>query len=197
MRNVVCTINGCDRRQSQGGLCPSHHRRLIKFGDPLAGPPIDDRGINLLRQWIAYRPRGEECWEWPRSRNNKGYGKIDVAGVRIYVHRAAFSLAVGPIPVGMVVMHSCDNPPCCNPAHLSVGTTSDNMRDAWDKGRIRPPNPTGNPGGAAVLTPDQVVEIRRMYAAGEGTYTSISKRFGVSNQTILRVVQRRTWKSVA
>lgn len=73
----------------------------------------------------------EECWEWTGPRVPRGYGQLG----RLYVHRLVAEAAFGPIPPKYQVCHHCDNPPCCNPAHLFVGTQSDNMRDMVAKGR--------------------------------------------------------------
>jgi hypothetical protein len=76
------------------------------------------------------------CHLWLGSTGGTGYGKLMVCKMWWQPHRFAWILANGePIPVGMDVMHSCDTPACCNPAHLSVGTRSQNMKDAVAKGR--------------------------------------------------------------
>lgn len=73
------------------------------------------------------------CLVWTGGRTSQGYG---VAG-GAYVHRLAWEETNGrPVPTGMVVCHSCDNPPCCNPDHLWIGTQGDNVRDAAAKGRL-------------------------------------------------------------
>ena len=77
------------------------------------------------------------CWPWIGSTNfSGGYGQSHFHGKRIGAHRAAYILTHGPIPDGMWVLHHCDNPPCVNPAHLFLGSTTDNMRDAARKGRV-------------------------------------------------------------
>lgn len=83
-----------------------------------------------------------ECWEWGSSRNKKGYGQFtlyDRKSFNVKAHRMAWEVTNGKIPDGLFVCHHCDNPPCCNPAHLFVGTNSDNMKDASSKGRLRLP----------------------------------------------------------
>ena len=80
----------------------------------------------------------DSCWEWTGNRDRSGYGTILVSkgGRRVRAHRLAMELHTGePIPNGMVVCHRCDNPPCCNPGHLFIGTQSDNASDMWSKGR--------------------------------------------------------------
>jgi len=81
-----------------------------------------------------------DCWPWLGVTNGQGYGIVTRGQKRYVASRMAFTLAVGPIPEGMSVCHRCDNPICCNPAHLFAGTHTDNIRDARDKGRLRMPN---------------------------------------------------------
>lgn len=81
-----------------------------------------------------------DCLEWQGHRRTKGHGQIRVAGRGSKCespHRVAYELWVGPIPEGMFVCHRCDNPPCCNPAHLFLGTALDNNLDMIQKGRYR------------------------------------------------------------
>lgn len=75
------------------------------------------------------------CREWVGTRSPKGYGKTSYAGKSWTVHRLVWTLVNGPIPEGLVVCHSCDNPPCAEITHLWVGTQADNLRDMREKGR--------------------------------------------------------------
>jgi hypothetical protein len=99
--------------------------------------------VRLLRRREVDPVTG--CWLWTGAKNPFGYGNIGgERGVpkNINTHRAAYELYVGPIPPGMVVMHSCDRPACFNPAHLSVGTPRDNTQDMIRKGRDTRPSRT-------------------------------------------------------
>lgn len=131
------------------------------------------------------------CWNWQRSRNNRGYGKQDIGGRRIYAHRAAWERAHGPIPAGLNVLHKCDNPACVNPSHLFLGTMADNSADMAAKGR----SCRGEKHRKAKLTAGQVAIIRRRRATGEPART-IAAAFSVSRQNVADIVARRSWRHV-
>lgn len=84
-----------------------------------------------VMQNITITDRG--CWEWNAAREKSGYGRCSKPGK--YAHRMAWLAFRGEIPSGMWVLHSCDNPPCCNPDHLWLGTPADNVHDSMRKGR--------------------------------------------------------------
>lgn len=87
--------------------------------------------------WSRVQILGESaCWLWTASHNGLGYGQMRVNTVLQVAHRLAYMDCVGPIPDGLVVRHKCDNPPCCNPNHLELGTQKDNMDDATKRGRM-------------------------------------------------------------
>jgi hypothetical protein len=75
------------------------------------------------------------CMEWLGTRAFYGYGKTMFRGKTTTAHRKVWTLTYGEIPEGMCVLHKCDNPPCCNPDHLFLGTHADNARDREAKGR--------------------------------------------------------------
>ena len=88
--------------------------------------------------WKKVMPSsGDCCWTWIGSCDADGYGTIMLNYIQWRTHRLAYHLSIGPIPPGMGVLHSCDNPPCCNPSHLRIGTNLDNMRDRSKRGRHR------------------------------------------------------------
>lgn len=78
----------------------------------------------------------DECWEWKGSRIFSGYGQFWLGARQLKAHRIAYELGTGEMPPDdLVVCHACDNPPCCNPAHLWLGTVRDNVQDMIAKGR--------------------------------------------------------------
>jgi len=85
--------------------------------------------------------QGPGCWVWPGAKRKGGYGAIWRNGRGMSTHRLAYELTYGPIPAGLLVLHRCDNPPCCRPDHLFLGDTATNVADAIAKGRhVNPPN---------------------------------------------------------
>jgi hypothetical protein len=97
--------------------------------------------VDAARFWKRVKQEGFGCWEWSGSRFRSGYGQITPVvgcgwdGASMVAHRVAYALTHGKVPRGLNVMHTCDNPPCCNPAHLVLGTHADNMGDMIAKGR--------------------------------------------------------------
>lgn len=121
------------------------------------------------------RSGADECWLWAGCKI-KGYGQfLRGGGQRVYAHRFAYELARGPIPEGMLVLHRCDNPPCCNERHLFLGSDLDNMRDKVAKGRQARERRNGN----GRLTDGQVAELRAMRTSG-ATLETLGRHFGIS-----------------
>lgn len=121
------------------------------------------------------------------------YGQMRVGKRHVYAHRLSYEMHVGAIPEGFVVMHMCDVPQCVNPAHLSVGTHADNIRDRDAKGRTA----TGvraNQTHRRKLTDDDVVFIRTyQHAISRRT---LANRFGVSYGTIRSIQTGRTYREI-
>lgn len=140
----------------------------------------------LARYWANVDASGglDACWPWQGNRQDGGYGRISIGAGRVaYAHRVALEIKLGrPIADGMFSCHTCDNPPCCNPAHLFEGTCAENLADSARKGR----KPIGSANVRAKLTTDQVVRIRR---AGEPVGV-LAAELGVTTRTIYRVRSR-------
>lgn len=144
---------------------------------------------------IVEQPSG--CWIWTGSTIKGGYGRPSVNGRHILLHRLTWTLANGPIPKGRgyhgtCVLHQCDVPACCNPAHLFLGTNQDNMDDRNRKGRQN----KGTAVNTAKLSEYDVISIRRKYAAGGISLKSLSIEYGMGETTIGALVHRKTWKHI-
>lgn len=150
----------------------------------------------LIRFWTGVeRGLPDACWPWARSVNTKGYGQIMFHGKRTYAHRAAWVITNGPIPEGLCVCHTCDNPSCCNPRHLWLGTKAENNADRAAKGRSRKYGAVGTTNPNAKLTEGQVVMARRRYADG-AHIAALAREYGVSSCVMSKVVHRLRWQHV-
>ncbi|MDG2513491.1 HNH endonuclease [Sphingobium yanoikuyae] len=117
----------------------------------------------------------DECWEWTGPRTHNGYGRTTLNGRDIRCHRRAYELTKGPIPAGLMIMHSCDNRLCCNPNHLRPGTAKENWDDCVSKGRA--------PQVQNILTELQRSQIR----ASTGSMAKVAAEFGVSPTTVWKL----------
>lgn len=125
-----------------------------------------------------------ECWPWAGTKTRGGYGTFRGTTA----HRVAFERANGPIPDGLVVMHTCDNPSCCNPEHLRAGTQQENIADMWAKGRNGDLRVFGEHHGMAKLTFAKVQAIRDLYRQGS-KQLALASDFGVAQSHISRIVR--------
>ncbi|MFH1185964.1 MAG: HNH endonuclease, partial [Chloroflexota bacterium] len=159
------------------------------------------------RLWMKVERRGlDDCWPWTGVKYHGGYGRLRFGKRRIFAHRVAYEVSIGPIPNGMFVCHHCDNPACCNPAHLFIGTPADNSHDRDAKGRqskglkqslaVLSNRPRGEQHPHARFTEAEVIEIRALRATGEWTYRALAKRFGTSHGQVQFIVKRVSWTHV-
>lgn len=156
------------------------------------------------------------CWVWMSSKRGKGYGSFRLGkhpnGTRHVEssHRLAWIFVRGPIPYGMCVLHKCDNPPCCNPDHLFLGSVAENNRDRNRKGRsarlLGDDNPSRqkperllrgleHPRPCAKITPEIVTDIRSRYSSGE-TQLSIARIYSIHQVHVSRIIRGVRWGHV-
>lgn len=140
-----------------------------------------------LRYWPKVAKGGDdECWNWiAKAKHPYGYGRM-TAGRRINLkaHQVGWALQNGPIPDGKSILHSCDNPSCCNPRHLFLGTQLDNMGDAKAKGRVsKPPVHSGETHHNSKLSDGQIAAIR----LDGRSAPRVASTYGVSTKTVYRI----------
>jgi len=141
---------------------------------------------------ISKIPTERGCLEWMAGLRN-GYGHFNIRKQFVYAHRFAWELVNGPIPDGMYACHACDNKKCCNPAHIFIGTPTENAHDRDSKGRTATnPNP-GESNGNSRLTAEQVREIRSPKYA-DWYDGDIAAEFGVSRRIVCDILSRRSWR---
>jgi hypothetical protein len=160
-------------RQTCGGACA---RRLTGSNRRKARPLAE-------RFWDKVKRGGaDECWPWTARVDDKGYGQFKVRhGLLLRAHQVSWDLHFGTRPDGAVVRHTCDNPPCVNPAHLELGSHGDNADDRETRGRTR--------GVTVVRRPaSDIAEMRRARATGV-SQRDIARAFGVSQPYVSRVVR--------
>lgn len=187
----VCEIPECDRPFYGSGYCNMHYQRWRTHGDPTVKKNM--RNEPVAERFWSRVTMGESAECWPFSTDTKhGYGTFTLDGRKQMAHRVAFYLTHGRWPMPHC-LHSCDNPPCCNPAHLSEGTHEENMRQKIERGRAG--CLAGEEHPSARLTKAQIEEARQLRDQG-WKLSDLGKRYGVSTGTIGRILQGRSWASV-
>ena len=157
------------------------------------------------RFWPKVSIDPDGCWLWTAAHRKTGYGQLRFHGKLLTASRVAWELANGPIPVGLDVLHRCDNPPCVRFDHLFLGDARANALDMVAKGRgvwSVPPQPTteqrarGERHGMHKLTEENVRAIRSRYAAGDESQYALAAAFGVTRPMIGYIVRRKNWAHV-
>ncbi len=129
----------------------------------------------------------DECWPWIGAEHGNGYGGISVLGKSTPAHRVAYALANGEPPGAMFVLHRCDNPRCCNPSHLFLGTHQDNMDDMVRKDRVR---------SGALLSAEKALAARILYERAGWKPRRIAQYFGITTTTIRYAIKGVTYRDI-
>lgn len=156
----------------------------------------------IKRFWSRIRRRGpNDCWLWKLGSNSRGgYAITWWEGKTEMVHRIALMLDLNRklkspgrnLQGGKIIRHSCDNPLCCNPAHLLLSTQIQNIQDRDRKGRTSKGEHRYN----AKLTKEKVKEIRHKYVPRKYGLVQLAKEYGVNFTTIDAIIKRKGWKHV-
>lgn len=149
-----------------------------------------------VRFWLKVDIKGDsDCWNWKAGSRKGGYGTFGVGCKNLVSSRVAWELTYGEIPEGLRVLHKCDNPPCCNPSHLFLGTNAENSADMVSKKRHR----HGSKHKLAKLTEEQVSEIKKLIPAGRckrGECSEIAGRFGITIGKLGKLRRGEAWSHV-
>ena len=187
-----CCIKDCEKKVLAKGMCAMHYARLRKYGDPTKTVIKQLHGATLAERFDHYVDKSGDCWIWTSSSDPNGYGRLNVAGKPILAHRISWTLHCGEITSDQHVLHRCDNPPCVRPDHLFIGDQAANNADMRAKHRFHPGVSRGEKHGCAVLTDEQVLEIR----ASREKAQHLAERFGVSNRTVRDIRAMRSWRHI-
>lgn len=170
---------------------------------------IDEYGKRMFWAKVSIKEDDNLCWEWMGSTNTRGYGHTEFNGVATAASRKAYMLHNNIILQDrkMLVCHSCDNPVCCNPKHLFLGTSKDNVRDMVKKGRgkgqyvagaikkyeeIR----RGSKNHMAKISEKDVIKIRKLWRKKEMSLKEIAILFNMASATISQIANYKRWKHV-
>jgi hypothetical protein len=150
----------------------------------------------IKRFWAKVDKSGgaDACWPWTAAKLPAGYGRFGVCkGYVTTAHRIAYELAKGPIQPGLFILHTCDNPPCCNPAHLRAGTHDENMSDMRERSRSR----AGSRNVNAKLDEATVLLVRMTHKQTGKTGRALAKFFpDIAPNYICAIVRRAVWRHV-
>lgn len=187
----ICSVDGCDRKHSSKGLCNLHYQRLI-HNVPMAG----NKKPTLEERFWAKVEKGPDCWMWTGAKSGgpPAYGYINLGNkVLQRAHRLSYEMAKGPIPEGLHILHSCDEPLCVNPQHLFAGDAKANMDDMTSKGRAKHPVGEAN---HSKLQEFEVLDIRSRRREFGTSYAALASRFGVCPSVVRNIILRKKWKHI-
>lgn len=180
-----------------GGQLPRQWRGL-DLSDVASDDPVRERfwsKVDKNGPVPVHRPDLGPCWVYTEHTAEAGYGQFCLRrGEFRLAHAVSYALTKDPVPPRMHVCHHCDNPPCCNPAHLFLGTSADNALDCVSKGRARRARGVQT---AAARLDDEAVRAIRAVEPYYGRGRDLARRYGVSDSTIRAVLLRETWRHVA
>jgi hypothetical protein len=172
---------------------------------PYPKPLVDPSAKDAERFWSKVDIRGEdECWPWKAGCFKNGYGQFYYggreSGHNVLANRMAFKLFYGGDPFPCMVLHRCDNPPCCNPEHFFLGDGKDNSRDCMEKGRHTTQVhgeklARGERIHNSTFTADDVRFIRDQPHTRH-LVRDLAKKYGTSTNAIYQVLYRYNWKHV-
>ncbi len=154
---------------------------------------------DVFERFVKFTRYKDGCWIWTGAKRTSGYGVFKLDGKAESAHRVSYKLFKGNIPEGIFVCHTCDNPMCVNPDHLFLGTASDNMMDAQNKGRLVIPEgkrfKKGYMPSFATITKEQAIQVKMMLKKGMRNI-DISEATGIKYQTIVDIKRGKSFRNI-
>lgn len=152
-------------------------------------PTLTPRQIENFFKHIAVG-MPNDCWEWQGARHKKGHGQLRLFGRGWLAHRVMYMLSKGD-PTGLIIRHTCDNPPCCNPKHLLAGTHQDNVNDCVTRNR----HAKGEKMGSAKLTATDVQQIKALLKLGT-PQSIIARSYQINQSSVSDIHTGKTWSHI-
>lgn len=152
-----------------------------------------------IERFLSHTSKSGECVIWGKSKNKKGYGYFSITvkkGIKknVFAHRFSYVINNGVIPADNIIMHTCDNSSCVNPAHLKLGTIHDNNIDRDIKGRHVALKGVFH--GMSKLKDEDVIKIRGMYSSGEYSQRRLANLFKVNQRLIFNIIHKINWSHI-
>jgi hypothetical protein len=184
----LCCIRDCPNQSYESSMCSMHRQRVRRYGDPNGRQRIHGTRAERLAEYVDRSGGPDACWPWTKATNSNGYGVIaNRDGGTALAHRAALEQHLDrKLRKSEDAMHLCNNPPCCNPAHLRAGSRAVNQAHMVESGRSK----KGEHHWAVKITDEQVAEIRRLSSEGI-KQVPLAEMFGISQTQVSRIVRGR------
>lgn len=178
-----------DRTDTKRGYVKGELARFVYRHHASTAYSIPEQ-LNAFWSKVAITANDDLCWEWTGAKNSDGYGNFWRNGVSIKSHQVAWMYPDYVILDGMEICHSCDNPACCNPKHLFLGSHLENLKDMEAKNR----RAKGEKITVHKMTRETVIEARSKYENGNFTIAALAREYGVAHRTMTCVLRGLTWK---
>lgn len=148
---------------------------------------------SVIERFLKKVKKTSSCWHWTHSAEHRRYGYFFLNGRVERINRVSWLLFRGNITNNLLVLHTCDNTKCVNPAHLYLGTQSENNRDAHVRSRR---SSVGLNNGNVKLNPVKVRQIRNKYNIGNTTHSRLAIEYGVTKSAITDILKFKNWKFI-
>lgn len=183
------TLKLCEKCKKEFMSTGKGHRFCSRVCSQFGYGTFGKKPIDPIKRFWFYVKKTDSCWLW-QGVKREGYGRMRKDYKLSSAHRFSWEIHNGPIPKGIYVLHSCDNPPCVNPSHLWLGTYTDNNRDRSKKGRNN--HALGSKCPKAKLKGKDIEKIIKLRLSGM-PYQKIARKYHVDTRAIWQIFIGKTW----
>jgi len=184
-RHLCGNHHCCNPGHLREGTAAENHADTVRHGRYVGNRSGPLNLITRLLEGIDFRGP-DECWPWIKGTDEHGYGRLRREGRNAKASRIMLEMSLErPLATKEYARHRCDNPACCNPAHLRVGSQADNMGEAKQRRRLA----SGEAHHASKLSDSQIEEARALYAKGDVSHQALAERYGISRKAMERGIR--------